>query len=114
MSDKCKECSNSWECLGEGRIGWTEFCSMWDPETKQEFSDVMERFALEPDSSWRDALPEHYRKFLSILDELGSPPQRTDPKVTDEEMECIEEICDESTPCELLCGKLGLVYCPLK
>lgn len=111
MSEKCEGCPYSVECLSEGPV---EFCSMWDSEIDREFNDLMGRLALETDCSWRDALPEKHQRFLTIVDKLGSPPKRENPRVTDDEMECIEELCDETIPCELLCGKLGLQYCPLK
>ena len=99
------------ECFDEGPV---EFCSMWDPEVNQSFTEMMEKLELQPDCSWLKKLPKTYQKFIEQLKKVGCPPKRENPRVTPEEMECIEEFCGEDAPCESLCGRLGLSYCPLK
>ena len=110
MSEKCEGCHYTEECLKEGPV---EFCSHWDPEVSQSFNEMMQKLELEPDCSWMKKLPEIYQKFIEQVKKVGCPPKREDPRVTDEEMECIEELCDDA-PCEDLCGRLGLIYCCLK
>jgi hypothetical protein len=40
--------------------------------------------------------------------------EKKEKRPTPEEMEWIEKTCDGEKPCEEICGKLGLAYCPLK
>jgi hypothetical protein len=41
------------------------------------------------------------------------PSLRADPRPSKEEMEWIEQNCGDK-PCSEVCGRLGIVYCPLK
>jgi hypothetical protein len=41
------------------------------------------------------------------------PSLRADPRPSEEEMKWIGENCDD-LPCDEVCGKLGIGYCPLK
>jgi hypothetical protein len=42
------------------------------------------------------------------------PSLRANPHPSEEEMQWIEKVCDGKRSCDKVCGRLGIVYCPLK